>query len=241
MTAPHWIDPSALPALFGRRSTLAIVGNSPRLLGAARGTLIDQCDIVVRFNSCVTNGFEVDVGRKLSIYVTTGLSQNDALGLETRCCVENLRCVVAITPFEHLAALVVGHGKLLQVPSLGVPAVSLLATLSNVDRAVTESGGKTHRWTTGSYAIYTLTRLLQPARLLLSGFDLFGVPHPTGHYFRPVGARSRRAEILDAHDPVAEAQMWPELLRRAGAPVFVTADVADAIPTIRGQVQVVSQ
>jgi Glycosyltransferase family 29 (sialyltransferase) len=46
---------------------VAIVGNSPGLLGRGFGEYIDSHDEVMRFNGAVTGGYEADVGKKTSI------------------------------------------------------------------------------------------------------------------------------------------------------------------------------
>ena len=56
--------------LRDRSLTVAIVGNSPCELGLGRGPLIDQHDVVTRFNLFSTNDeFVSDYGRKCSIHV----------------------------------------------------------------------------------------------------------------------------------------------------------------------------
>lgn len=49
--------------------SLAIVGNSPNLMGKKRGPKIDAHDFVVRFNNYKTEGFEEDYGAKTNIWI----------------------------------------------------------------------------------------------------------------------------------------------------------------------------
>lgn len=51
-----------------------LVGNGPSLGGSGLGELIDSFDTVVRFNNFVTEGFERDLGSKITIWaVNVGL------------------------------------------------------------------------------------------------------------------------------------------------------------------------
>lgn len=53
-----------------------IVGNGPSLQGSGLGEFIDEFDIVVRFNSYRTAGYEKDVGSKIDIYVRCSTALN---------------------------------------------------------------------------------------------------------------------------------------------------------------------
>lgn len=62
------------PILFGiepdyqlRGSRVAIVGNSPKLVGRGLGKDIDAHDEIMRFNGALTNGFADDVGKRTTI------------------------------------------------------------------------------------------------------------------------------------------------------------------------------
>ena len=50
--------------------TLAVVGNSPNLIGKQKGPLIDSADIVVRFNNFCIQNYEADYGTKTNIWVS---------------------------------------------------------------------------------------------------------------------------------------------------------------------------
>ena len=51
--------------VFGdKKNRIILVGNSPCLLGKKLGNIIDNMDVVIRFNDWVTKGFENDVGKK---------------------------------------------------------------------------------------------------------------------------------------------------------------------------------
>ena len=52
-----------------RNKKIAIIGNSPNLLGKNKGPDIDKADVVVRFNNYSIQNFEKDYGRKTNIWV----------------------------------------------------------------------------------------------------------------------------------------------------------------------------
>lgn len=48
--------------------TIAVVGSAGNEIGKGKGKLIDEHDIVIRFNSYVTDGFEADYGAKTNVW-----------------------------------------------------------------------------------------------------------------------------------------------------------------------------
>ena len=76
-----------LASLLDNKS-IAIVGNSPNLLGKQKGVCIDSHDIVVRFNNYKIKGFETDYGSKTNIWVccqaddVVNLSENEVKQLD---------------------------------------------------------------------------------------------------------------------------------------------------------------
>ncbi len=52
-----------------KNKKIAIVGNSPNLVGKQKGTEIDSADTVIRFNNFSTQNFEKDYGVKTNIWV----------------------------------------------------------------------------------------------------------------------------------------------------------------------------
>ncbi len=51
-----------------------IVGNSPSVLSHNYGKIIDDFDVVIRVNRCVTKGFEKKVGGRIDIWATTRMN-----------------------------------------------------------------------------------------------------------------------------------------------------------------------
>ena len=47
---------------------ICIIGNGEDVLEHKHGDFIDSCDHVIRFNHCITEGYEQWVGTKLDIY-----------------------------------------------------------------------------------------------------------------------------------------------------------------------------
>jgi len=60
-------------------SRVIIVGNGSSLLERENGKIIDEFDVVVRFNSYKTRGYEVFVGEKTSIWFTVNASHVDKI------------------------------------------------------------------------------------------------------------------------------------------------------------------
>lgn len=78
------LNSSASSRLFGRRSPdgcvrCAVVGNGGILRGSKQGKHIDGHDFVFRVNGAVINGFEEDVGTKISFYGFTTNTMKHAL------------------------------------------------------------------------------------------------------------------------------------------------------------------
>lgn len=58
------------PLILKPQARVVLVGNGPSVLGSRLGSVIDSYDEVVRFNNFQTSGFEVDVGRKTTLWST---------------------------------------------------------------------------------------------------------------------------------------------------------------------------
>ena len=64
---------------FDTDSKVIIVGNSPNVLKHQNGKWIDDFDVVIRINRCITKGFEKFIGSKTDIWATV-----KAYGLQPR-------------------------------------------------------------------------------------------------------------------------------------------------------------
>lgn len=61
-----------------QHETIVLVGSGPSLLGSNLGAVIDAFDNVVRFNEYQTQGYEQDVGSKVTHWVRNDLVPSDA-------------------------------------------------------------------------------------------------------------------------------------------------------------------
>ena len=49
---------------------VCIVGNGPSCLNKSNGRFIDSCDVVIRMNDCVVDGYEKHIGSKVDVYAS---------------------------------------------------------------------------------------------------------------------------------------------------------------------------
>ena len=160
---------------FGHVRSLAVVGNSPVILEHDNGALIDSFDMVVRFNRAQTTDLEAKIGRRTDVLVANEKNCLD-WGPSPATTVKPgaILCFVApktateldIAPFREWVA---------DIPT----CLTLAPDLVGVDNPF-----RTRLLTQGSYALYTLLRLLPVERLFLTGFTLYGAaPGGAGKYY----------------------------------------------------------
>ncbi len=65
----HLITSAEFYSKYQEKRTVVFVGNAPSMKGSNMGAWIDNFDVVVRFNECITVGYEKDVGSKTDILV----------------------------------------------------------------------------------------------------------------------------------------------------------------------------
>jgi hypothetical protein len=79
-------------AVADKTRTVAIVGNSPSELSLNQGQIIDDHDIVVRFNRFITSDqFAPDYGKKTTIHVRRSTSLHDQATCSSSCCFAVIR------------------------------------------------------------------------------------------------------------------------------------------------------
>jgi len=197
---------------FAHARSLAVVGNSPVVLEHENGALIDSHDLVVRFNRARTDDLEDKLGRRTDILVA-----NEKNCLEwgpspaTTLKPQAILCFVAprpqaeldIAPFRQWVA---------DIPT----CITLAPDLVGVDNPF-----RTRLLTQGSYALYTLLRLLPVERLFLTGFTLYGAaPGGAGKYY---GAGRNRVGTW--HDLDQEAAVFTSTLAAYGGELQATPEV----------------
>ena len=193
------IDPYQFRDLCGSARSLAIVGNAPCILDWKNGARIEAADLVVRFNRARTAGMEEAIGSRTDVlFVNAANSLAKAPPPDKLSRPKCLVCFVSpqgvktfdVAPFREWAGdvpVLLSFGPDL----LGVPAAARQRPL-----------------TSGTYALYTLTRLLELERLFVTSFTMFGaVAGGAGKYWdEPVP----HAAVV--HDLDHEAQLFVALL-----------------------------
>ena len=75
---PVEINPIKLTEIYKQKKRISksviIVGNSPSILLQNYGDIIDNFNIVIRVNRCVTEGFEKKIGKRIDIWSTTKMN-----------------------------------------------------------------------------------------------------------------------------------------------------------------------
>lgn len=202
------ITPFEFLARFPVDKSLIFVGNAPSLTGEGLGEWIDSHDIIVRFNECPIAGYEKDVGRRTSILVSNpypeGRGPISVLSEKPTLLIFNPQTRRGdISVFEEWAG---DHDVLFTYTPdlLGVKKSEHVAGL-----------------TTGSYALYLLSKLCQPSRISVTGFTMF-LEDTFFHYFRLV-----RSKGIDSHDMKRESQIFVRICNYLSKKnLEVTEDVA---------------
>jgi Glycosyltransferase family 29 (sialyltransferase) len=169
------IDPYQFRDLCGGARSVAIVGNAPCILDWKDGARIEAADLVVRFNRARTAGMEEAIGSRTDVlFVNSANSLEKAPPPDKLSRPKCLVCFVSpqgvktkdIAPFREWAGdvpVLLSFGPDL----LGLPGATRQRPL-----------------TSGTYALYTLSRVLDIERLFVTGFTMFGaVPGGGGKYW----------------------------------------------------------
>ena len=193
------IDPYQFRDLCGGARSVAIVGNAPCILDWKNGARIDAADLVVRFNRARTAGMEEAIGSRTDV-----LFVNSANSLAKAPPPDKLtrpKCLVCFmspngAKTKDAASFREWVGDLPILISFGPDLVGLPAA------------PRQRPLTSGTYALYTLSRLLEIERLFVTGFTMFGaVPGGGGKYWEE--AQPHAAVV---HDLDHEARLFVALL-----------------------------
>lgn len=195
---------------FPAGKKVAFIGNSPRLLEHANGEVIDNYDVVVRFNECRMTGFEKQLGTKTTILVTNPYAENrNGLALEGRTA-ELVVCIFQQTRRAELASFNRWLGSNRKVMFSYCP-----------DLVGVEGNQHVASCTTGTYGIQLLWRILRPSEIFVTGFSMFDQIDKS-HYWT-----DQVSEGLRAHDTTIEAGIFVRLLNSIKCPVKVTPEVLE--------------
>lgn len=197
---------------FAQVRSIAMVGNSPTILDHENGQLIDGYDMVVRFNRAQTTDLEHRIGRRTHVLVANekncldwGPSPTTTLRPQAILCFvpPTPRSQLDIQPFREWVG---------DIPT----CITLAPDLVGVDNPF-----RTRLLTQGSYALYTLLRLLPVERLFLTGFTLYGAaPGGAGKYY---GAGRNRLGVW--HDLDQEAAVFTATLAAFQGELQATPEV----------------
>ncbi len=206
------VAPFDLVNRFPIGRSVVFVGNAGSLRNQRLGAWIDGFDVVVRFNEARTRGFEADLGSRTDILVTNPYVEArkwpalDGLGCRLVLVISSLTRRGAAADFEAW----VGDADVLHTyaPDL-------------TGRDLAHATGAT----TGIYGVHLLSRILEPARIGITGFTFFtgGAPHYWSDDMPPGASK---------HDMSADCSLMTALINRRPGLTTVTADVASAAASL---------
>jgi len=208
------IDPVQFRELFRGAKSVAIVGNAPCILDWKNGAAIDGSDLVVRFNRARTAGMEEAIGSRTDVlFVNASNSLAKAPPPDE---LSRPRCLVCFVSPNGV--------KTLDVEPFREWAGDIPTLLSFGPDLIGIPGAARQRpLTSGTYALYTLLRLLDLDRLFVTGFTMFGaVPGGAGKYWNE--AMPHAAVV---HDLDYEAQLFVALLAEFTGRLETTSEIAE--------------
>lgn len=210
------IDLFDLREQFAHVRSVALVGNSPTILDHENGERIDGYDLVVRFNRAQTTDLEARIGQRTDLLVANeknclewGPSPTTTLKPQAILCFVAPRSTedLDIAPFREWVE---------DIPT----CITLAPDLVGVDNPF-----RTRLLTQGSYALYTLLRLLPVERLFLTGFTLYGASSGgSGKYY---GAGRNRLGTW--HDLDQEATVFTSTLMAFQGELEATPEVHELL------------
>lgn len=219
-------DPFTFFETFPAGQSIAVVGNSGALASWCMGGEIEQRDVVVRFNECRVRDFAAQVGKRTDLLVTNPYVEGRArtIGVE-------IQPKMALVIFSHQRR---GSRKLLLDWLNQTPAFTTFAPrlhkVPDVPPGLSIS--------TGTYGIYLVSRLLQPSRMLITGFSMFNSRYAPYYWSResPPG--------VSKHDFPREAWVFVRLLNTLNHRLEITPEVAEIFVTTQvsmgGHIRVVT-
>ena len=209
------IDIHDFCAMFKTVRSMAIIGNSDVILQWQNGTVIDDCDMVVRFNCAFTEGLESKIGSRTDVLVANRnyslkKAPSPADKLHPRCV---LSFVEPISDIDYSAF----REWVGDIPTVISFAPDLIG-LGRLER--------TRPVMMGTNAVYTLLRLFPVERLFISGFNLYGAAGGgAGTY---CGKQERKSRGL-WHDLDEEARIFAAILSRFEGQLIATPEVEDLL------------
>lgn len=172
--------------------SIAVVGNSPNLMGKNLGKDIDSHDYVVRFNNFKTKGFEADYGTRTDIWVCC--QANDVVNRPE----EEIRKMAYLlynVDFLHTKLRFACFENICKNLEYGVP-VSYIGALYKREL---KSAGVVYP-SSGLSSLYHLHRMFGLKRKNIYGFSfLEGSTNYYDHYFAAVRKRKVKKFVRNCH------------------------------------------
>jgi hypothetical protein len=199
-----------LQAMFEDARSMAVVGNAPTVLDFESGAEIDARDVVVRFNGAQVSGLEEKLGSRTDILVTNLKRNRD----NTPPPAETLRprCVLAFVGARDYPNLPAFREWVGDIP---------LAITLPPDLFALPTRTRSRKLTTGTYGLFTLTRLLGIRELFLTGFTMYGGgPANSAKYYTGF-----QEDIATYHDLDVDARVVADILSRFPGHMVLTPEV----------------
>jgi hypothetical protein len=193
--------------------SVAMVGNAATILERQDGALIDSHDLVIRFNRAHVAGIEDKIGSRTDLLVANAAnslekapSPADTVRPRWVLCFIQPQPGLDIAPFRAWAG---------DIPTV----ITLSPDILEFARTDRKRG-----LTLGTYALYTLLKLLPVERLLVTGFTMYGAAGGASSKYYEPGSRAG-----GYHDVDEEAQLFSAILASFPGELEVTPEVADVL------------
>ncbi|QDV82905.1 glycosyltransferase family 29 protein [Planctomycetes bacterium TBK1r] len=208
------ISPFEFRKRFAISKSIAIVGNAPTIMDHENGAKIDSFDLVVRFNRATTLGLETKIGSRTDILVVNANNSLDRAPSPAE--TVKPKCVVLFISPRGVP------GANLEAFSQWVGDLPILIAFGP-DLFGVPGGDRQRPLTSGTYVLHMLMGMLQPKRLFVTGFTMFGaVGGPAKKYYD-----DPRGSVGHFHDIDVEQKIFSELLSRFSGDLVLTSDVQD--------------
>lgn len=191
------------------RQRIAFVGNAPSMAESENGEHIDGMDIVIRFNTGATAGFEKKVGSRTDI-----LCVHQKFGI-TRFSPLDMREVATVLQLNNCFTNQLDEDGFWDATA---PADAFFAFSPSL-RWLADPA-HTAGLTTGTQALQLLGRFLEPKEIFLTGFTVFLDSKASDHYFE-----DRQIDHVK-HDFAREREIFCQILNELSCKITATPDIA---------------
>lgn len=200
---------------FGNCKKISIVGNAHNAIESKNGKIIDASDIVCRFNCFNTDGFEEYIGSKTDLYVTN-LIYNPLPFIVNK---NDIKVVLISRPFSIKHYYNVALGEMIKnlkyldgLETVCISNEDFDILYKWLDIPLDDKSGKNP--SSGLVLIYLLSKYLEDAEFVISGFEFFN-ENKNLHYF---DEKVVTEELKYYHEPNKEKEAFLRCLK--GKKVF---------------------